>query len=225
MTTTALLAPPTNTPEALAEQRYLFVLTPLNRSDLLTAKSLKDHKRRLMAQWSTWRRQHPDQWTPELTRVPFLAGQFLSNLAAKPDKVAQSLAQVIAHDDDAQRNLECLVALDIFEAKWDAYTQNPTTIPFAHPATFVFAGWHAIQQTDRAFQHEAHGYAAKKGLPTHDPEPEPPEEGNLPALFAERLNAVLEPVAEALKETFLHTAPGLTAGEEQQLTWFPDDKS
>lgn len=43
----------------------------------------------------------------------------------------------------------------------------------------------------------------KKSLPTHDPEPEPPEDGNLQALFAERVNAVSEPVAEALRTAFL----------------------
>lgn len=220
MTTTALSVPPTNSAEALAEHRYLFVLTPLNRGDLLTAPSLQDHKRRLMAQWSAWRRQHPDQWTPALTQAGAMTQQFVRALQAKSDKVAQQLAQVILHDDDAGRNLECLVARDIFEAKWNAYVHLPTVIPFTHPATFVFAGWHAMRQADRAFQHEAHGHAAKKGLPTQDPEPESPEDGNYQALFAERLNAVLEPVAEALKETFLHTAPALTTGEEQQLTLF-----
>ena len=223
MTTTALLAPPTNTPEAVAEQRYLFVLTPLNRGDLLDAESLKPLKRRLMAQWAVWRRQHPDQWTPELTQAGAMAGQFLEALQAKHDKSAQQLAQVIIHDINALRNLECLAALDIFEAKWTAYTEHPTSMPFAHPATFVFAGWHAIQQADRAFQHEAHGHAAKKGLPTHDPEPDPPEEGNLQAVFSERLDAVLRPVADALKEAFLHTVPALTTGEEQQLAWFSDE--
>ena len=215
MTTTALSVPPTNIPEATAEQRYLFVLTPLNRGDLLTAPSLKDHKRRLLAQWSLWRRRYPDQWIPLLTHVPFLAERFLAVLQAKPSKTAQQLAQVILQDDDAQRNLDCLTALDIFEDKWNAYIHSPAVIPFAHPATFVFAGWHAIQQTDRAFQHEAHGHAAKKGLSTHDPEPEPPEDGNLQALFAARVNAVLEPVAEALKTAFL--LPPTRTTEDRKL--------
>lgn len=152
-------------PEAIAEQRYLFVLTPLNRRDLLTAPSLKDHKRCLLAQWFLWRHRYPDQWTPLLTHVPFLTERFLAVLQTKPSKTAQQLAQVILQDDDAQRNLDCLTALDIFEDKWNAYIHSPAVIPFAHQATFVLAGWHAIQQTDRAFQHEAHGHAAKKKSP------------------------------------------------------------
>lgn len=203
MNAIALLVPPTKSPEAVAEQRYLFVLTPLNRGDLLTAEALAPYKRRLLAQWAAWRHQHADQWTPELTQAGTMAEQFLKALQAKKGKATQTLYQIFAHDhDDALRNLECLVALDIFEAKWTAYTRQPGTMPFAHPATLVFAGWHAVQQADRTFQHEAHGHAAKKGLPTHDPEPQPPEDGNLQAMFAERLNAVLHPLAEALQAAF-----------------------
>ena len=55
--------------------------------------------------------------------------------------------------------------------------------------------------------------------------PESPEDSHLLALFAERINAVLGPVAAALQETFRHTVPGLTAGEDPQWTGFPDEKN
>lgn len=220
MNAIALLAPPTKSPEALAEQRYLFVLTPLNRGDLLTAEALAPCKRRLLAQWAAWRRQHADQWTPELTQAGTMAEQFLKALQAKKGKATQALYQILTHDSSAQRNLECVIALDIFEAKWTAYTLQPGTLPFAHPATLVFAGWHAVQQTDRTFQHEAHGHAAKKGLPTHDPEPHPPEDGNLQAVFAERLEAVLHPLVEALQAAFDTAPPAIETAEPHQITWF-----
>ncbi len=51
------------------------------------------------------------------------------------------------------------------------------------------------------------------------------EDSHLSALFAERVNAVLGPVAEALQETFRHTVPGLSAGEDPQWTGFPDEKN
>lgn len=224
MTTMPLLAPPTSG-EAVAEQRYLFVLTPRNRGELLDADALKPLKRRILAQWAAWRRQRPDQWTPELTQAGAMVGQFLEALQAKRDKSAQQLAHVLLHDPHAQRNLECLAALDIFEDKWVAYVQHPTTMPFAHPATLIFAGWHAVQQADRAFQHEAHGHAAKKGLPTHDPEPNPPEAENLQALFAERIQAVLEPLAQALRAAFVAAPPAVEAPPDRQLAWFADDPS
>lgn len=153
-----------------------------------------------------------------MVQVPVLAGQFLTVLHDKRATSAQTLYDVMAKDDKALHNLECLAALDIFEAKWAAYTQHPTSLPFAHPATLVFAGWHAVRQADRSFQHEAHGHAAKKGLPTHDPEPHPPESDNVQTMFAERVNAVLEPVARMLQQTFLTEPPAVEPSPKMPIS-------
>ncbi len=51
----------------------------------------------------------------------------------------------------------------------------------------------------------------------------PPEEGNLQALFAERVNAVLEPVAQALQAAFVAAPPAVEAPPDRQLAWFADD--
>ena len=220
--TTASLLQPTSpsADETAAELRYLFVLTARNRGDVLAAASLQPLKRSALRQWDVWRKGTPEAWSPFFTAVPTMAQRFLRDLGAKRGKPAKQLAQAITQSQTAQRDLASLIALDIYEDHWAAYAQQPTQNPFATPAALVFTGWHIVQQADRTFQHEAHGHWAKHGLPEHPAESDPPDIESPQAIFTTQVQAILGPVAEALRTVFADSQPALDL-PEVQLSLFP----
>jgi len=221
MTTASLLQQTSpSADEATAELRYLFVLTARNRGDVLTASSLQPLKRSALGQWDAWRKQWPDAWVPAFTAVPTMAQRFLRDLSTKRSKAAKQLTQAITQSLDAQRDLAGLIALDVYEDHWATYAQQPTQNPFATAAALVFTGWHIVQQADRAFQHEAHGHWAKHGLPEHPAESDPPDAESPQAVFTAQVQAVLSPVAEALRTVFADSHPALDL-PEVQLSLFP----